>query len=1121
MLSGEAVMKRATRSGCCAFFFVAAACLGAHAAAADLLWRIGDADGSAGEFALSATGYKPFPREGYYVIGRSDPGIDWPFVHPGPWDRWAERREHPFTVVFGLDAVSDSGDCVLTLGVLGAEQQAPKLKASINGEALESFQLRGGAAESLLEGDTAGAKVQRVDLVFPPKLLRQGENTIVLSSENGKWFVYDWLGFAAPPGTRLASDPPPATRIGTPRTPPLLYEVAGAMRQSLQIPVHHFAEEIDAELMVTGNAPERVQLVRGTQIVEARPAAVSEETPVTLEIRHAGRVLASATVPLRPVRHWEIHMLHHTHLDIGYTHLQSDVEKLQWQHLEQAIGLARETADYPPEARFKWIPEGLWAIDGYLRQATVEQQEAFFDAVRAGSVGLDALYGNELTALCRPEELLELTGYARRLAREHGLTIDSAMITDVPGYTWGLIPALAQSGVRYLSIGPNSGHRVGFTRTAWSDTPFYWISPSGKERVLCWMAGKGYSWFHTGLNYTEIEHTANERPILDYLDELTDSGFPYDLVQIRYNIGSDNGPPDPGLPDFVKAWNEKFTYPKMIIATASQSFHAFEKRYADEIPEVRGDFTPYWEDGAGSSARETALNRAAAERLVQAQALFAMTDPARYAAAAFNEAWRNVILYDEHTWGAWNSISDPQNVFVLDQWEQKQRFALDADRQSQALLDGAMDSVALNTEEVSSVLVFNTNSWARTDLVVLPAGWKLPGDAVREGQGASVPSQRLSTGELAFLAREVPAFAARRFEIHSGAPESWGSASAQGSQLSDGKLTLLVDDDSGAIASLRQVGVPMDLVNRESGLGLNDYLYVAGRDPANPQRVLGVTITVKEQGPLVASLLIESAAPGCASLTRELRLVSGLPQVEIIDTLDKEAVYQKEGVHIAFPFNVPGGVVRMETPWAVVRPELDQMNGACKNYFTVQRWVDVANDQFGVALATIDAPLIELNRITADPVAVGWIEHFEPTQTVYSYVMNNYWETNYKAAQDGPTIFRYALLPHGPYNAADLHRFGTERSQPLLAAPCGAEYPSHLARTQIAVENAAVTALKPSHDGKALILRLYNPLGEATTAALPPVPHFELSNLFEDPGQAIGASLDLAPYEFVTLRTAL
>ena len=44
----------------------------------------------------------------------------------------------------------------------------------------------------------------------------------------------------------------------------------------------------------------------------------------------------------------------------------------------------------------------------------------------------------------------------------------------------------------------------------------------------------------------------------------------------------------------------------------------------------------------------------------------------------------------------------------------------------------------------------------------------------------------------------------------------------------------------------------------------------------------------------------------------------------------------KEAVHFAFPFNVPGGEIRMDIPWAVVQPEKDQMPGACKNWFTVR-----------------------------------------------------------------------------------------------------------------------------------------------------------------------------------------
>ena len=73
------------------------------------------------------------------------------------------------------------------------------------------------------------------------------------------------------------------------------------------------------------------------------------------------------------------------------------------------------------------------------------------------------------------------------------------------------------------TIGPNPGHRIGWTRV-WDDQPFYWVSPSGDSRVLCWFSGKSYNWFHTGLVYDRetLPNKLTEDRIADYLLELED-----------------------------------------------------------------------------------------------------------------------------------------------------------------------------------------------------------------------------------------------------------------------------------------------------------------------------------------------------------------------------------------------------------------------------------------------------------------------------------------------------------------------------------------------------------------------------------------------------------------------
>ena len=765
---------------------------------------------------------------------------------------------------------------------------------------------------------------------------------------------------------------------------------------------------------------------------------------------------------IQPARKWVVYLLPHSHVDIGYTDVQPAVERKQWQNLDKALELCRKTVEYPPGARFKWNIEVLWAVDSYLRKATPVKQQQLMDAIRSGQVELNALYGNELTGLCRPEEMLRLMGWGVSIGRRCGVKVESAMITDVPGCTWGIVPAMAQAGVKYFSLGPNLSARIGRTLSTWKHKPFYWVAPDGRQKVLCW--------FSHLLFTPECKW---EQWLPGHLAELERNGYPYDIVQLPC-FSDDNCPPDGSLCDAVKNWNVKHEYPKLVIATATEAFKAFEKRYADKIPVVTGEFTPYWEDGAGSSARETALNRTAAERLVQAETLSAMLNPHKNLAEPFQEAWRNVILYDEHTWGAHNSVTEPDVQPVKDQWKIKQAFALDADSQSRRLLSTVLAG-RNGGQVVDAVDVFNTSSWPRTDLVILPTGMVGFGDVVTAPDGKTVPSQRLSTGELAFLAREVPALAGRRYAIGPGKARTEGGARAKSTALATPSVSLQLDPASGTIVGLRSTAIDAELSDMKLGVGLNHYYYVVQDRLKEAKQAGPATITVKESGPLVASLLVESDAPGCVRLSREIRVVDGLDRVDIVNVLDRNPVREKEGIHLGFAFNVPHAVMRVDIPWAIFRPEIDQMPGSCKEWLTVGRWVDVSNQEYGVTWATLDAPLIEVGSITAgrigpsaDPDA--WLAKLPQSQTLYSWVMNNYWYTNYRAFQSGATEFRYSLLPHKRYDAVTAQRFGMERSQPLVIVRAQGDPPSDRPFLELDSPDVIVASIKPSEDRKALIV---------------------------------------------------
>jgi len=1087
-----------------------------------VLLQIGEADNNTAEFALGpdrSNQYSvTFPNDALFVAGQSDSKQDWPYIQPGPADGWAGGKSHSFGIVFGLEAQPDGGQCELVLDFVDTHSsQPPKLVIKVNDAAFER-QLPKGAGDDSAFGQPEKGREHIETVKFDAKVLRAGTNEITIASAEGSWILYDCVALKVPAGVKNGPLDVTTRLLGVDTQPFLVKQDDGKLYQPIQASVLRIGEPVEASVAVNGAEPVRHSLKGGFKTIEGLAPAVEQITAVDVDIRIGDKSIGKKTISIAPVRKWEVYLLHHSHVDIGYTHVQTEVMLKHWGYFEQVIELARKSADYPEGARFKWNTEVLWAVDSYLKQASEEKRQQFIEAVKKGWITLDALYGNELTALCRPEELVRLVGFAEKMGQLCGVKIDSAMITDVPGYTWGIVPVLAQSGVKYFAVGPNRGHRIGFTLSQWGDKPFYWQSPSGKEEILCWVAGEGYSLFHAG--------RLDSGRLFKYLKDLDDSNYPYNMVHVRYSIGGDNGPPDPDLSDFVKSWNEKYAYPKIIISTASEMCREFEKRYGDSIPKVAGDFTPYWEDGAGSSARETALNREAAERLTQAETLYAMLNPGGYPAEEFYEAWRNVILYDEHTWGAHCSISQPDSDFTNAQWKIKQAFALDADSQSQKLLSDSLTGRPAPTGELTSIDVFNTCSWKRTDLVILPKGWNLGGNIVSDSRDKVVSTQRLSTGEIAFIARDVPPLSAERFTLKASTVLSKFSAAsveASSAMLTNDYLIVKIDQTTGAISSLKHKDVDEDLAAGKGHIGLNDYFYVAGRNPKEPQRNGPVTITVKETGPLVASLIIESDAPGCNKLTREVRLVGGLDRVDIIDTIDKQKIYQQEAVHLAFAFNVPEGVMRMDVPWGVVRPELDQLAGACKNYFTVQRWIDVSNKKFGATLATVDAPLVEVGAITNDPWGgVGWIEKLDPTTTLFSYVMNNYWETNYKAYQDGLTVFRYSIQPHGQFDAADAAKFGVERSQPLIAVPVAPETTIQRSTFSVLPADVIVTAFKPSEDGKARIIRLYNAGAQTLNAkviwAEPAPDAVWVSNLAEEQVSKLDGPIKMAPYEFVTLR---
>jgi len=908
---------------------------------------------------------------------------------------------------------------------------------------------------------------------------------------------------------------------------PLLVARGDSSFQLIKVGIEHYGPVQSLKVYVDSNDRLNKSVHWGLTTCMLSVSAVAKTVRKVIVLESEGKVFFKDTVTLNPIHRRVFYLLPHAHTDIGYSDYQTVVEQDHVRYIDDGIRLAQKTAAYPVGSQFKWNIEVLWPLESYVRQATGFQTQRLIEAIRKGWIGINALYANLLTGLCKPEELIHATEYARALGREYSLTVHTAMMSDVPAYTSSTVTALGIAGIKYLSSGPNylpttadEGDRIGYALKTWGDKPFYWESESGQYKVLFWMAGRGYSWFH-GLNMGRLRD-ASLSTICEYLDELDRKNYPYDMVQVRYTMG-DNAPPDSDLSDCVEAWNETYVSPKMVIATSEEMFETFEKKYGDRLPLYKGDFTPYWEDGAASTARELALNRNAAEKLVQAAALDAMTDPALYDSSAYYSAWRNVLLFDEHTWGSANSISEPDSPDVKAQWEYKKQIVHEGVKDADALLEKGMRSLT-GSGSTRTFDVINTSSWTRTDLVLVPQEFSKSIKLVTNSKGVELPSQRLTSGDLAVLVKDVPAFGVERLYLKlrgltRASPDLWVGHD----KIDNGTISLTVDETTGAIKSL--LWNNEEFVDTTRGSGLNQYLYVPGRDPGTALTDLLTDVSVKERGPLVASLLIESSPSGTNGFRREIRLVKGLDRVDIIDTIDKKKVREKESVHLGFPFLVPHGTIRMDNGWEFIRPEIDQLSGSCKDYFSIQRWVDVSNESRGVTWTNPDAPLVEIGQMTNEaPDNEGrrvWRQSVAPAQNIYSYVMNNYWHTNYKADQEGIVSFRYSIVPHNQYDDGRAEEIGIEASQPLLVVPANDRRRARGSLLSVEPASVVVSSLKPSNDRKGFIVRLFNAGDDSTGAVIrwhAGKVRIYRSDVAEERGNQIHWPLLLPRYGVATLR---
>ena len=373
------------------FLFLAVVLMGyASSLTAAEVWQIGKKDNSNGEFMPHGEYLQKYPRGAEFIVGTSKPKELWPDTQPGPADTWAGSRSHTVTVLFDLPEINKEEGVIyeLVLDGTGHYSQPPLFVIDLNGVKQE-LQTEPTAASDQAYF-TGKAESRSYKVAFAPDVLKTQGNKLTITSAKGSWFVYDCVRMFTRTGKIDGLSVQPIRGV--------THSQAGVTLRPFErrIKVDFQGEVLTQEAMVR---VEQSDILQRAMISPAQGNAYGFELgvpvkdfrqPVDMKISLSidGQVVASKEFTLPPERPWEVHLIHQTHLDVGYTHTQQHVLDLQVQSLKDALQYIDASKDYPPEAKFKWHPEGMWAIDEFLRTATDEEKAKFIAAARARDIHL-------------------------------------------------------------------------------------------------------------------------------------------------------------------------------------------------------------------------------------------------------------------------------------------------------------------------------------------------------------------------------------------------------------------------------------------------------------------------------------------------------------------------------------------------------------------------------------------------------------------------------------------------------------------------------------------------------------------------------------------------------------
>ncbi len=753
--------------------------------------------------------------------------------------------------------------------------------------------------------------------------------------------------------------------------------------------------------------------------------AVTRSEKIMLSAKIDDNQAVKYPITLVPPKKWQIYFVQHSHTDIGYTRPQSEILAEHMRYIDYALDYCDQTDQLPDDAKFRWTCESAWVTREYLRSRPSAQIERFKKRIAEGRIEVTGMYAN--MAEISDENVMYDFLQPLKEFNKFGIPVKTAMQNDVNGIAWCMPDYFKNTGVKYLVMGINETRSI---LPFAMPTCFWWEAPSG-ERMLAFRADH----YMTGNNFGIESKSIKPENMLWHLADLDSRGYQFDRIGIQYSgYRTDNAPPSTAACELVKQWNAKYEYPKLRLAVASEFSEYVENKYADKLPVYRNAWLDWWTDGYGSTSRETAEVRKTQNLKQVDEGMFAMVSmlggelsPALE--GNMDHISENAIFFDEHTCGADESINHPFSENSTRQWLQKGAYAWEALKKVTLLNEEALARLQafMKKADFPVIYVVNSMGWERSgsvelfiDYEVLPVDkhYKITDISTGKEVTAQLLHKRAEGAYWVLEVKNVPALGYKALKIEvTNESDKIADANASSEVLENEYYKIIIDKSSGALNSLFDKALNQEIVDSQNPWKLGQLIRetLPDRNKMTPSHssVSNIKVEYGTNGPVWESIRISADMEGFEKgkenapkgLELEVRLFKNVKKIDFQYKAAKEIVTTPEALYVAFPFALPKSRIVFETIGGILT-QGQQLPGSSSDWNAAQNFVSVRGAKGQIIVVSNEIPLWQFSDFN-----MGKFERYpKPGNTwLYSWVMNNYWFTNFRAFQEGGFHWGYQI----------------------------------------------------------------------------------------------------------------